>query len=105
MLVPSLSFVMFTLIQGDQTGPLDVLRELGNYLAAVFLQGELGGAHFQSQTFIRTRAALDVVMDGFLVDCYLLGGALAVRRARRPGRRRRCRRRARARSLRARSRS
>ncbi len=76
VLVPSLSFVMFTLIQGDQTGPLDLLRELGNYLAAVFLQGELGGAHFAGQTFARTRSALDVVMDGFVVDCYLLGGAL-----------------------------
>jgi hypothetical protein len=38
VLVPSLSFVMFTLIQGEQTGPLDLLRELGSYLAAVFLQ-------------------------------------------------------------------
>ncbi len=76
VLVPSLSFVMFTLIQGDQTEPLEVLRELGNYLSAVFLQGEVGGAHFQGQTFIRTREALDIVMEGFVVDCYLVGAAL-----------------------------
>ena len=42
----------------------------------MFLQGELGGAHFAGQTFARTRSALDVVMDGFVVDCYLLGAAL-----------------------------
>jgi peptide/nickel transport system permease protein len=78
VLVPSLSFVMFTLIQGDHTAPLDVLGELGNYLAAVFLQGEFGSGSFRSQTFIRTRSALDVVMEGFLVDCYLLGSAIAV---------------------------
>jgi peptide/nickel transport system permease protein len=72
VLVPSLSFVMFTLIQGDHTAPLDVLGELGSYLAAVFLQGDLGSEAFRGDTFIRTRSALDVVMDGFLVDCYLL---------------------------------
>jgi hypothetical protein len=44
MLVPSLSFLMFTLIQGAQTGPLDLLDQLGDYLAAVFLQGDLGGS-------------------------------------------------------------
>jgi peptide/nickel transport system permease protein len=76
VLVPSLSFVMCTLIQGDRTAPLDVLGDLGDYLAAVFLQGELGSGSFRSDTFIRTRSALDVVMDGFLVDCYLLGAAL-----------------------------
>jgi peptide/nickel transport system permease protein len=76
VLVPSLSFVMFTLIQGERTAPLDVLGELGDYLAAVFLQGELGSGNFRSDTFIRTRSALDVVMDGFLVDCYLLGASL-----------------------------
>jgi hypothetical protein len=69
VLVPSLSFVMFTLIQGDHTAPLDLLEELGNYLAAVFLQGELGSRNFGGETFIRTRSALDVVRDGFLVDC------------------------------------
>jgi peptide/nickel transport system permease protein len=72
VLVPSLSFVMFTLIQGDHTAPLELLEELGSYLAAVFLQGELGSGSFRSETFIRTRSALDVVMEGFLVDCYLL---------------------------------
>jgi peptide/nickel transport system permease protein len=76
VLVPSLSFVMFTLIQGDRTAPLDVLRELGNYLAAVFLRGELGSASFANQTFIRTRSALDVVQHGFLIDLYLLGAAI-----------------------------
>ena len=72
VLVPSLSFVMFTLIQGDHTAPLDVLAELGSYLAAVFLQGNIGSEAFRSDTYIRTQDALDVVMDGFLVDCYLL---------------------------------
>jgi peptide/nickel transport system permease protein len=76
LLVPSLSFVMFTLIQGDRTAPLDVLDELGNYLAAVFLQGELGSGDFQNQTFIRTRSALEVVREGFLIDVYLLGAAI-----------------------------
>jgi peptide/nickel transport system permease protein len=78
VLVPSLSFVMFTLIQGDHTAPLDVLDQLGDYLAAVLLRGDLGSGNFQGGTFIRTRAALDVVMDGFLVDCYLLGAAIAL---------------------------
>lgn len=78
VLVPSLSFVMFTVIQGDQTGPLDLLGELGEYLAAVFLQGAIGSDNFRSGTFIRTRSALDVVMDGFLVDVYLLGAALVL---------------------------
>jgi peptide/nickel transport system permease protein len=76
VLVPSLSFVMFTLIQGDITAPLDVLRALGSYLSATFLQADFGGASFQSATFRRTSSAFDVVKDGFLVDCYLLGGAL-----------------------------
>jgi peptide/nickel transport system permease protein len=78
VLVPSLSFVMFTLIQGEHTAPLDVLEELGSYLAAVFLQGELGGVAFRSEAFIRTRSALDVVMDGFLVDLYLLTSAIVL---------------------------
>lgn len=76
VLVPSLSFVMFTLIQGEHAAPLDLLRELGSYLAAVFLQGDLGDANFRSETFLRTRGALDLVKDGFLVDCYLLGGSI-----------------------------
>jgi peptide/nickel transport system permease protein len=78
VLVPSLSFVMFTLIQGDRTAPLDVLADLGDHLAAIFLRGELGSANFRSETFVRTRSALDVVMEGFLVDCYLLGAALVL---------------------------
>ena len=78
VLVPSLSFVMFTLIQGEHTAPLDVIGELASYLAAVFLQGELGSGSFRNQTFIRTRSALDVVMDGFLVDCCLLGLAIVL---------------------------
>jgi len=78
VLVPSLSFVMFTLIQGDHTAPLDVLDELVDYLAAVFLQGDAGSGTFQSDTFVRTRSALEVVKEGFLVDCCLLGAAIAL---------------------------
>jgi peptide/nickel transport system permease protein len=78
VLVPSLSFVMFTLIQGEHTAPLDVLGELGSYLAAVFLQGDIGSGAFRNQTFIRTRGALDVVMEGFLVDLYLIVGAIVL---------------------------
>jgi ABC-type dipeptide/oligopeptide/nickel transport system permease component len=78
VLVPSLSFVMFTLIQGDETGPLDVLAELATYLSATFLQADFGGEAFRNDTFIRTRGALEIVQDGFLVDCYLLGGALVL---------------------------
>ena len=78
VLVPSLSFVMFTLIQGDHTAPLDVLGELVSYLAATFLHADVGGAAFQSETFIRTRGAFEVVADGFLVDVYLLTGAILV---------------------------
>jgi peptide/nickel transport system permease protein len=76
VLVPSLSFVMFTLIQGDNTAPLDVLEQLAAYVSATFLQGSFGGEHFNSATFVRTRGAIEVVKDGFLIDCYLLGGAL-----------------------------
>ena len=76
VLVPSLSFVMFTVIQGDHTAPLDVGEELVSYLAAVFLQGDVGDDNFRSDTFIRTRGALEVVKDGFLVDLYLLIGAI-----------------------------
>jgi peptide/nickel transport system permease protein len=78
VLVPSLSFVMFTLIQGDHTAPLDVLGELAGYLAATFFQAELGSDHFGGgEVYVRTRAAFDIVRDGFLVDFYLLAGALA----------------------------
>ena len=76
VIVPSLSFVMFTLIQGDTTGPLDLLQELLTYLSAAFLQADFGSETFASDTFIRTRGALDVIKDGFLVDLYLLAGAL-----------------------------
>ena len=76
VLVPSLSFVMFTLIQGDATSPLDLLDELGAYLSATFLQGDLGGERFAGDTFARTRSAFEIIKDGFLVDVYLLGGAL-----------------------------
>jgi ABC-type dipeptide/oligopeptide/nickel transport system permease component len=76
VVVPSLSFVMFTLIQGDNTAPLDLLDQLAAYLSATFLQGNFGGEHFHYDTFVRTRSAFEVVKDGFLVDCYLLGGAI-----------------------------
>jgi peptide/nickel transport system permease protein len=76
VLVPSVSFVLFTLIQGDHTAPLDVLRELVTYLGATFLHADVGSEAFQSDTFIRTRGAFEVVADGFLVDVYLLSGAL-----------------------------
>jgi len=33
VLVPSLSFLMFTLIQGDDTAPLDLLDQLAAYLS------------------------------------------------------------------------
>ena len=63
VLVPSLSFVMFTLIGGEVTSPLDVLRELGDYLAAVFLQGDLGAGDFRSAGRSSARAAaLDIVI-------------------------------------------
>jgi peptide/nickel transport system permease protein len=78
VLVPSLSFVMFTLIQGEHTAPLDVLRELASYLAAVFLQGDVGSGAFRNDTFIRTRDALDIVMEGFMVDLYLVAGAIVL---------------------------
>jgi peptide/nickel transport system permease protein len=78
VLVPSLSFVMFTLIQGDHTAPLDVLRELGTYLSATFLHADLGSEDFRNDTFIRTRSAFEVVADGFLVDVYMLTGALVL---------------------------
>jgi peptide/nickel transport system permease protein len=79
VLVPSLSFVMFTLIQGDHTAPLDVLAELGTYLSATFLQTDLGGGHFATgETYIRTRSAFEVIQDGFLADVYLLTGALVL---------------------------
>jgi peptide/nickel transport system permease protein len=76
VLVPSVSFVMFTLIQGEHTAPFDLLGELAAYLSATFLHADLGSEGFRSERFIRTRGAFDVVMDGFLVDAYLLIGAI-----------------------------
>jgi peptide/nickel transport system permease protein len=78
VLVPSLSFVMFTLIQGDATAPQDVLGELGTYLATTFLHADFGSGAYRYDTFIRTRSAFEVVQDGFLTDCYLLGGSLVL---------------------------
>jgi peptide/nickel transport system permease protein len=78
VLVPSLSFVMFTLIQGDETAPLDVLDELATYLRTTFLQGDFGRDSFRRDTYIRTRDAFEVVKNGFATDCYLLGGALVL---------------------------
>jgi peptide/nickel transport system permease protein len=74
VLVPSLSFVMFTLIQGDQ----NVFSELATYLRTTFLQGDFGDDAFRRDTYVRTRDALEIVKDGFLVDVYLLGGALVL---------------------------
>ena len=76
VLVPSLSFVTFTLIQGDTTGPVDLFGELLTYLSATFLQADFGSEPFATDTFIRTRSAFEVIEDGFLVDVYLLAGAL-----------------------------
>jgi ABC-type dipeptide/oligopeptide/nickel transport system permease component len=76
VLVPSLSFVMFTLIRGGLSGPVDLLEQLWSYLVATFWHGSVGGEHFQYNTYIRTRTALEVVKEGFVVDVYLLAGAL-----------------------------
>jgi peptide/nickel transport system permease protein len=77
VLVPSLSFIMFTLIQGDHTAPLELLEELAAYLAATFFQADLGSGHFGGgEVYVRTRTAFEVVKDGFLADFYLLAGAL-----------------------------
>jgi len=54
VLVPSLSFLMFTVIQGDHTAPLDLVRQLVTYLGATFLHADLGTESFQGGTFIRT---------------------------------------------------
>ncbi|MET0816750.1 MAG: ABC transporter permease [Solirubrobacteraceae bacterium] len=76
VLVPSLSFCFFQLLEQDVPGPSEMLRELFDYLAATFLHADLGSGNFQNQTFIRTRSAFSVISDGFLVDVALLGGAL-----------------------------
>jgi peptide/nickel transport system permease protein len=74
--VPSLSFVMFTLIQGDVDGPLELLEELGAYLAATFVHFDFGDEAFTSGTFNRTRGALEVVTEGMVPDIQLVFGAL-----------------------------
>ena len=76
MLVPSLSFCFFQLLEQDVPGPAEMLRELFDYLGATFLHADLGSGNFQNQTFIRTRSAFSVISDGFIVDIALLGGAL-----------------------------
>jgi ABC-type dipeptide/oligopeptide/nickel transport system permease component len=76
ILVPSLSFVFFQLLEQDIPDPGTILRELVDYLGATFLHADVGAGAFRSDTFIRTRGAFDVIADGFLVDVALLGGAL-----------------------------
>jgi peptide/nickel transport system permease protein len=76
VLVPSLSFVFFQLLEQDVPGPAQILRELVDYLGATFLRADMGTGSFRNQTFIRTRSAFEVISDGFLVDVVLLGGAL-----------------------------
>ena len=76
VLVPSLSFVFFKLLEPDVPGPAQILRELVDYLGATFLRADMGAGSFRNETFIRTRGALEVISDGFLVDVALLGGAL-----------------------------
>ena len=76
VLVPSLSFVMFTLLEGDADGIGGVLSELWQYLQATFLRTDLGGDSFQGATFRRAQGALEIIGDGFAVDAYLLGGGL-----------------------------
>ena len=79
---------MFTLIQGDHTAPVDLLRQLVTYLGATFLHTDVGAENFQGGTFIRTRSAFDVVADGFLLDVYLLSGAILLAIVLGPARRR-----------------
>ena len=76
VLVPSLSFVFFQLLEQDVPGPAQILRELADYLGATFLHADMGAGSFRNQTFIRTRGAFEVIRDGFLVDVALLAGAL-----------------------------
>ena len=78
VLVPSLSFVFFQLLEQDIQGPGAILRELVAYLGATFLHADTGTGTFQADTFIRTRSAFEVIADGFLVDVALLGGALVI---------------------------
>ena len=64
VLVPSLSFVAFTLLRGDAGGPGGVLSALAEYLRATFLQADLGADRFQGATFRRTREVVEVIRDG-----------------------------------------
>ena len=76
VIVPSLSFIMFTLIQGDVDGPVALARELGAYLAATFIQADLGADVFRGATFARTQGALDIVRQGLAPDVQLMFGGL-----------------------------
>ncbi|HYI20438.1 MAG TPA: hypothetical protein VD836_17110, partial [Solirubrobacteraceae bacterium] len=76
ILVPSLSFVFFQLLEQDIPDLGTILRDLVDYLGATFLHADVGAGAFRSETFNRTRGAFDVIADGFLVDVALLGGAL-----------------------------
>jgi peptide/nickel transport system permease protein len=76
LVVPSLSFTMFTLIQGDVGGPLGLLRELGAYLTATFVHLDVGGDVFNTATYRRTRGALEVVAEGLAPDVQLVFGAV-----------------------------
>ena len=81
VLVPSLCFLIFAWIQGDATSLGDLLSDLLEYMNATFLQGGLDtgtvhGSGFLGEVYNRTRTALDTVRQGFLIDVYLLVGAL-----------------------------
>jgi peptide/nickel transport system permease protein len=76
LVVPSLSFTMFALVQGDVGGPLGLLRELGAYLTATFVRLDLGGEVFNTATYRRTRGALEVVAEGLAPDVQLVFGAV-----------------------------
>jgi peptide/nickel transport system permease protein len=75
LVVASLSFLMFTASQGG-FGPAELVRALGDYLVATFVQWDLGDEHFRSETFIRTRDALRVVREGMWPDVQLVFGGL-----------------------------
>ena len=77
VIVASLSFLMFTASQGG-FGPGELVRALGDYLMATFVQWDLGDEHFRSETFIRTREALQVVREGMWPDVQLVFGGLVV---------------------------
>jgi hypothetical protein len=76
LIVPSLSFIMFTLIQGDVDGPVALARELAAYLAATFIQADLAADVFRGATFARTQGALEIVRQGLAPDVQLMFGGL-----------------------------